>query len=93
LSTPRAADPGTIRAKTIRIIAAMAVEPPPRPLEGADRLIDDLGFDSVRLIELTMALERAFGLGAHRPEQLVSVATVDDVVGLVSGALGKEARQ
>lgn len=93
MSTPGTADPDTVRAKAIRIVAAMAVEPPSRPLDGADRLIDDLGFDSVRLIELTMALERAFGLGAHRPEQLVSVATVDDVVDLVSGALGKERAQ
>ncbi|ADG97803.1 phosphopantetheine-binding protein [Segniliparus rotundus DSM 44985] len=93
MSTPGTADPDAVRAKATRIVAAMAAEPPQRPLEGADRLIDDLGFDSVRLIELTMALERAFGLAAHSPEQLVSVATVDDVVALVSGALGKKGAQ
>ena len=69
------------RQQVIRLITALAV--PRRMPEdvGADaRLIDDLGFDSVRLIELTMALERAFGLPPQRPENLATITTVDDVV-------------
>ena len=69
------------RQRVIRLITALAV---PRRLPGdvaADaRLVDDLGFDSVRLIELTMALERAFGLPPQRPENLATITTVDDVV-------------
>lgn len=69
------------RQRVIRLITALAV---PRRMPGdvaADaRLVDDLGFDSVRLIELTMALERAFGLPPQRPENLATITTVDDVV-------------
>ncbi len=72
------------RQRVIRLITALAV---PRRMPddvealAADaRLIDDLGFDSVRLIELTMALERAFGLPPQRPENLATINTVDDVV-------------
>ena len=69
----------------IRLITALAV-PRRMPDDVADgaRLIDDLGFDSVRLIELTMALERAFGLPPQRLENLASITTVDDVVTFVS---------
>ena len=69
------------RQRVIRLITTLAV---PRRMPGdvaADaRLVDDLGFDSVRLIELTMALERAFGLPPQRPENLATITTVDDVV-------------
>lgn len=79
-----------IRARVFRLVAAMAQDALEHDLVGGDRLIDDLGFDSVRLIELTMVLERAFGLRAHRPEELVDVATVDDVVALVHRSLDGE---
>jgi acyl carrier protein len=69
------------RQKVIRLITALAApgDMPDNVAAGA-RLVDDLGFDSVRLIELTMALERAFGLPPQRLENLASITTVDDVV-------------
>jgi acyl carrier protein len=73
--------PEAERQKVIRLIIALAApgDMPDNVAAGA-RLVDDLGFDSVRLIELTMALERAFGLPPQRPENLATITTVDDVV-------------
>lgn len=56
--------------------------PPP-----AVRLIEDLGYDSLRLMELTVALENAFNVGPYRPEELSGVRTVGAVIDLVSGSL------
>jgi len=76
------------RQRVIRLITALAVpRRMPEDVAAGARLIDDLGFDSVRLIELTMALERAFGLPPLRPENLATVATVDDVVAFALTAL------
>ncbi|MVU80437.1 acyl carrier protein [Nocardia sp. ET3-3] len=69
-----------------RIVGGMA----PRPAAdlGDDlRLIEDLGFDSLRLMELTVVLERGFDLPRYRPEQLMGVLRVGQVVDLVIRAL------
>ncbi|RDI44945.1 acyl carrier protein [Nocardia mexicana] len=78
----------SVDAKVRRLIAAAA----PNPVEAADltdetQLIEDLGFESLRLMEMTMLLERAFGLPSYQPEELWSVLSVGDVVALVSGSL------
>ncbi|MTE14558.1 acyl carrier protein [Nocardia aurantiaca] len=68
------------------IIATMA----PRPAAdlGDDlRLIEDLGFDSLRLMELTVVLERSFELPRYRPEQLMGVLRVGQVIELVTRTL------
>ena len=69
-----------------KLVAAMA------PASGAvasdeQRLIEDLGFNSLRLMELTVVLERTFELPQYRPEQLVGVRTVGDVIALISLAV------
>lgn len=64
------------------VIAAMA----PRPVTSVDagaRLRDDLLFDSMRLIELAMALERHFGLPTLDLGESVDVTTAGDIVGLI----------
>lgn len=69
------------RQKVIQLITALAAPGwIPEDVAPDARLVDDLGVDSVRLIELTMALERAFGLPPQRPENLATITTVDDVV-------------
>ncbi|WP_280382825.1 acyl carrier protein [Nocardia wallacei] len=67
------------------LIEAMA----PEPRAGADdrRLVEHLGFDSLRLMELTVVLERAFALPRYRPEQLTGVRRVGDVVALIEETL------
>lgn len=57
-----------------------------------DRLVEDLGFDSLRLMELTVVLERTFGLPAHRPEELAGVLRVGQVVTLIRTGVQREAR-
>ncbi|WP_054813533.1 acyl carrier protein [Nocardia arizonensis] len=74
-----------------RIIAAMAPQPPAE-LADTDRLVEDLGFESLRLMELTVALERGFGLPRYQPEELIGVRRVGDVVALVRGSLGERVR-
>ena len=51
------------------------------------RLMEDLGFDSLRLMELTVVLERAFELPRYKPEELAGVRRVGEVVTLISGSL------
>ena len=74
-----------------RIVTAMApaaVPPEWAPVLPAEaRLVEDLGYDSLRLMELTVALERAFEVGPYRPEELSGVRTVGAVVGLISGGV------
>lgn len=41
--------------------------------------VDDLGADSVDLVELSMALEEEFGLGEMEEEDIASIATVGDL--------------
>lgn len=76
----------TTAAKVRRLVLAMAPEPPAE-LADEHRLVEDLGFDSLRLMELTVVLERAFALPRYRPEQLVGVRRVDAVIALVRGTL------
>ncbi|APA99332.1 acyl carrier protein [Nocardia seriolae] len=69
-----------------QLVAAMA----PRPAATLDdelRLIEDLGFDSLRLMELTVVLERGFDLPRYRPEQLMGVLRVGQVVDLITRTL------
>lgn len=72
--------------KVRRIVVAMAPHPPAE-LSDEHRLVEDLGFDSLRLMELTVVLERAFALPRYRPEELLGVRRVDAVIALVSGTV------
>ncbi|OPF81173.1 hypothetical protein VT50_0211175 [Streptomyces antioxidans] len=47
-------------------------------------LIADLAYDSLRLIELTLALEQGFGLGELAQERTATVTTLGDIVRLVT---------
>lgn len=78
---------------TVRsLVASMA---PSRPTTVTDdqRLVEDLGYDSLRLMELTVVLERAFSLPPFRPEQLAGVRTAGAVVTLIDINIAKEAEQ
>ena len=41
--------------------------------------VDDLGADSVDLVELSMALEEEFGLGEMSEDDIASIVTVGDL--------------
>ncbi|MBP1736712.1 MAG: Acyl carrier protein [Oscillospiraceae bacterium] len=41
---------------------------------------EDLGADSIDIVELSMALEEEFGVAEMEEEDLASISTVDDLV-------------
>jgi acyl carrier protein len=70
-----------IDKEVLALVAAMA------PASGEPRLDDtfmvELGYTSLRFLELSIAVERAFGLPPLTPESLAGVSTVGDLVDLV----------
>ncbi|WP_405161726.1 acyl carrier protein [Nocardia sp. NBC_01499] len=72
-----------------KLVHAMAPDPQ-APAEDSQRLIEDMGFDSLRLMELTVVLERSFDLPRYKPEQLVGVRRVGEVISLVTATLAVE---
>ena len=50
--------------------------------------VDDLGADSVDLVELVMALEEEFDIGEIDEEDLAALKTVGDCVRYLSSKLG-----
>ena len=50
--------------------------------------VDDLGADSVDLVELVMAMEEEFDIGEIDEEDLTSLKTVGDCVRYLNGTLG-----
>ena len=49
--------------------------------------VDDLGADSVDLVELVMAMEEEFDIGEIDEEDLTSLKTVGDCVRYINGKL------
>lgn len=71
-----------VRSRVRRLIGAMA----PSGRASADpnsRLVEDLGYDSLRLLELSIALEEAFALQRIESEDTLSIVTVTEVEDLV----------
>jgi acyl carrier protein len=54
-----------------------------RTAKPSDRVVDDLGYDSVAILELALALEVEFDLQAIGEEQAVDLVTVGDIEELV----------
>ena len=50
--------------------------------------VDDLGADSVDLVELVMAMEEEFDIGEIDEEDLAALKTVGDCVRYLNGKLG-----
>ena len=78
----------TVTGAASALAGAPAWARPPRAGGAADvgpdtGLIADLGYDSVRLIELAIALEQRFELPALDEAGSIAVCTVADVVALV----------
>ncbi|QIS18624.1 acyl carrier protein [Nocardia terpenica] len=71
-----------------QLITAMAPDPQSAVTDD-QQLVTDLGFDSLRLMELTLVLEQAFDLPRYRPDQLAGVHRVGDVVALIERALSE----
>lgn len=75
-----AADGQAIREQAVRVVVAMAPRQVARPTPEL-RLAEDLGYDSLRLVELGIALEEHFGVEvgdaeAFRAETLADVERI-----------------
>jgi acyl carrier protein len=56
------------------------------PVTDHSRLGEDLGFDSLRRLELAVVLENYFDLGELDMDRTMSIVTVGDIVDLISSA-------
>jgi acyl carrier protein len=56
-----------------------------REIAADDRLVEDLGLNSITLVQLAVTLEHEFGLAAA-PEQAASVTTVGELEALVAAS-------
>lgn len=77
---------GDVRERVAREVLRLA----PRPSDSVDPssdLEDDLGFDSLTLVELALALEREFDLPPLSEGDAIEIATVGDVQEIVVRAL------
>ncbi|SFM78839.1 acyl carrier protein [Marinobacter zhejiangensis] len=70
--------------RVFALIAEQLAVPEADISEGS-RLVDDLGADSLDLVELTMALEEAFGLELS-DDQADQLVTVGDVLSFLASA-------
>lgn len=61
----------------------------PEELKPETNFWKDLGVDSIKAIEITVAIERKYKISV-RDEQIPKIATVGDAISLVSAALEKK---
>jgi acyl carrier protein len=76
-------EPEAMRTRVHGVVARLA----PTPVAGVsaqDRLVEDLGFDSMAVLELGLALEAEFGLPVIGIEHAVDLSTVADLEQLIS---------
>jgi acyl carrier protein len=59
---PSSSADSELRDQVLWIICAMAPYPPEGACFSSQHLVDDLGYDSLRLMELAIALEEHFGV-------------------------------
>jgi acyl carrier protein len=81
------ADVEAVQREAVRIVVAMA----PRTVaqvESSARLVEDLGYDSLRLVELGIALEERFGVELAEGEAF-RVETLADVERLAAQLLAQ----
>ena len=75
-------DQKEIRAKVRTIIGQVAPTPKAAPAP-TDRLVDDLGYNSLALMDLAVALEKEFALTSLSEDAAASIGTVEDVEDIV----------
>jgi acyl carrier protein len=79
------------RAKIRSIIVELAPEPEGARTDGATRLVEDLAYHSLALLELGFTLEDEFDLPPIDQEQVQHITTVEEIVELVLGLLPSDA--
>ena len=75
--------------QTMRELVAEQFSLEPEEVSMETSFEDDLGADSVDVVELVMAMEGEFELGVTQEEDLKGLKTVGDVVNYVAGKVNK----
>lgn len=75
--------------QTMRELVAEQFSLEPEEVSMETSFEDDLGADSVDVVELVMAMEEEFELGVTQGEDLKGLKTVGDVVNYVAGKVNK----
>lgn len=73
----------------IKMVIAEAIERDPNELSMDANFWKDLGVDSIKAIEITVAIEKRYGV-AIRDEQIPRISTVREAVVLVKKLLEKK---
>ena len=73
--------------KTIQNMIAEQFAVDPEEVTMETSLEEDLGADSVDLVELVMAMEEEFEIGEVQEDELGGMKTVGDAVGFIAGKL------
>ena len=73
--------------KTIQSMIAEQFAVEPETISMETNLEEDLGADSVDLVELVMAMEEEFEMGEVQEEDLGKLKTVGDAVNYIAGKL------
>lgn len=75
--------------QTMRELVAEQFSMEPEEVTLETSFEDDLGADSVDVVELVMAMEEEFELGVTQEEDLKGLKTVGDVVNYVAGKVNQ----
>ena len=75
--------------QTMKDLAAEQFAMEPEEVTMETSFEEDLGADSVDLVELVMAMEEEFEIGETQEEDLSGLKTVGDAVNYIAGKLNK----
>ena len=73
---------------TVRELLAHQLEVDPETITPDTDIFDDLGADSLDVVELSMTIEDEFGLGEISEDDLKAIKTIGDLVDYVEHASG-----
>ena len=73
------------QTRRVMVAKQFAVEPAEVTMD--TDFAEDLGADSVDLVELVMAMEESFGVGETQEDDLNGLKTVGDAVNYIAGKL------
>ena len=74
--------------ETIRDIICEQFEKPKDSITENTRFLEDLGADSLDVVEMAVSIEDAFSLGEIDSDELGNIRTVGDLVAYVTSAKG-----
>ena len=75
--------------KTLRELVAEQFSLDPENVTAETSFEEDLGADSVDLVELVMAMEEEFEIGEVQEDELNELKTVGDAVNYIAGKIGR----